>query len=272
MAPPEANVCTACVGEPAQETAPATKDQQSSLYEVPLTAQGSGHRTEVAAGTFTVVLDAGRALGGQESGPSPVQAFVSSIVGCSQVSGGTGWLTARCRSCTSAPAIDAPPVGWRRRPPWQAAHTAPVPHAPTSLSPSPFLVPLAPLHRSRSSWWRTMLERSWETSRGWRTPCLTRAACWAAARRTHRPASTASPSLALWRRMCPSHSWTSWQVGSGCGVHAWHHALKGGSGQGMSSMFWPTPACSSADEPRPAAAPPCRGHRGTLPHLSVPAS
>lgn len=159
MAPPEANVCTACVGEPAQEAAPATKGQPSSnLYEVPLTAQGSGHRTEVAAGTFTVVLDAGRALGGQESGPSPVQAFVSSIVGCSQVSGGRGWLTASWRSCTSAPAIDAPLVRWRRHPPPQAAPTAPAPHAPTSRLPSPSLVPLATSHRSRSSWRRTMLE------------------------------------------------------------------------------------------------------------------
>lgn len=86
MAPPEGTtVCTACVGEPAREAAPAGK--VSSLYEVPLTAQASGHRTEVAAGAFAVVLDAGRALGGQESGPSPVQAFVSSIVGCSQVRG-----------------------------------------------------------------------------------------------------------------------------------------------------------------------------------------
>lgn len=88
MAPPEGTaVCTACVGEPAQEAAPAPSGKASSLYEVPLTAQGSGHRTEVAAGGFAVVLDAGRALGGQESGPSPVQAFVSSIVGCSQVRG-----------------------------------------------------------------------------------------------------------------------------------------------------------------------------------------
>ncbi|KAI7841252.1 hypothetical protein COHA_005025 [Chlorella ohadii] len=85
MAPPEAAVCTACVGEPAPEAAGAKAGQPSSLYEVPLTATGSGHRTEVAAGSFQVVLDAGRALGGQESGPSPVQAFVSSIVGCSQI-------------------------------------------------------------------------------------------------------------------------------------------------------------------------------------------
>ncbi|PRW60131.1 osmotically inducible C [Chlorella sorokiniana] len=84
LAPPEVSVCTACVGEPAQEAAPP-KGRPSSIYEVPLSAQGSGHRTEVAAGSFTVVLDAGRALGGQETGPSPVQAFVSSIVGCSQI-------------------------------------------------------------------------------------------------------------------------------------------------------------------------------------------
>ncbi len=109
MAPPEAAVCTACVGEPAPEAAGAKAGQPSSLYEVPLTATGSGHRTEVAAGSFQVVLDAGRALGGQESGPSPVQAFVSSIVGCSQVRGDVGWMLSvfQQRGCGSVAATSA---------------------------------------------------------------------------------------------------------------------------------------------------------------------
>lgn len=82
---PQTSVCEACVGEPA---APPPLDASKPFpYEVPLTAAGSGLRTEVQAGAFTIVLDAGKGLGGQESGPSPVQAFVSSIVACTQVRG-----------------------------------------------------------------------------------------------------------------------------------------------------------------------------------------
>lgn len=94
MAPPE--VCTACVGEPAQEAAAAKPGQASGLYEVPLSAHGSGFRTAVAAGEFELVLDAGRALGGQQTGPSPVQAFVGAIVACSQVGGQRPGARYRC--------------------------------------------------------------------------------------------------------------------------------------------------------------------------------
>lgn len=88
-------VCTACVGEPAKgqpapphEAAPKKSAvPPEHRYEVPLTASGSGLRTELQAGEFTIVLDAGRALSGQQSGPSPVQAFVSSIVACTQERG-----------------------------------------------------------------------------------------------------------------------------------------------------------------------------------------
>ena len=82
-------VCTACVGEPVKLAEPEAAAKSAHLYEVPLKAAGSGLRTEVQAGEFQIVLDAGRALGGQQSGPSPVQAFVSSILACTQV--GVRW-------------------------------------------------------------------------------------------------------------------------------------------------------------------------------------
>ncbi|PSC69190.1 osmotically inducible C [Micractinium conductrix] len=78
-------VCTACVGEPVKLAEPEAAAKSAHLYEVPLKAAGSGLRTEVQAGEFQIVLDAGRALGGQQSGPSPVQAFVSSILACTQI-------------------------------------------------------------------------------------------------------------------------------------------------------------------------------------------
>lgn len=56
-------------------------------YEVPVAGVGTGLRSELQAGEFSLVLDAGKGLGGQQSGPSPVQAFISAIVACTQVSG-----------------------------------------------------------------------------------------------------------------------------------------------------------------------------------------
>ena len=52
---------------------------------MPLTGEGAGLRTDIDAGEFKIVLDAGRSLGGNQSGPSPVQAFISSILACTQV-------------------------------------------------------------------------------------------------------------------------------------------------------------------------------------------
>lgn len=73
------DICTACVGEPA----PASK-APGIPYEVEVAASGAGFKSQLAAGEFELVLDAGRALGGEQTGPSPVQAFISSIVACTQ--------------------------------------------------------------------------------------------------------------------------------------------------------------------------------------------
>lgn len=76
-------ICTACVGEPA----PASKSPAGAVpYEVRVEASGAGFRSQLEAGEFQIVLDAGRSLGGEQSGPSPVQAFLSSIVACTQAS------------------------------------------------------------------------------------------------------------------------------------------------------------------------------------------
>lgn len=76
-------VCTACVGD--ATAVPSKGKPGASSYEVDATAVSTGLKSELQAGEFALTLDAGRALGGEQSGPSPVQAFISSIVACTQV-------------------------------------------------------------------------------------------------------------------------------------------------------------------------------------------
>ncbi len=67
-----------------------------------MTSASTGLRSALRAGEFGFVLDAGRALGGEQSAASPVQAFIGSIVACTQV-----WLSvylqlpARDKHCAS---------------------------------------------------------------------------------------------------------------------------------------------------------------------------
>lgn len=82
-------VCTACIGEePAKGPSKGGPAPQPLPYEVSVTSASTGLRSALQAGEFEFVLDAGRALGGEQSAASPVQAFIGSIVACTQV-----WLS-----------------------------------------------------------------------------------------------------------------------------------------------------------------------------------
>jgi hypothetical protein len=62
-------------------------------YHVNVEASSQGVKSELLAGEHTITIDAGQALGGQDSAPSPVQAFLSSIVACSQVGRNWRWCS-----------------------------------------------------------------------------------------------------------------------------------------------------------------------------------
>jgi hypothetical protein len=74
----ECEICAGAVEPAVDKLAPAP-------YEVSVAAASTGLRSELQAGEYALTLDAGKGLGGEERGPSPVQAFISSIVACSQV-------------------------------------------------------------------------------------------------------------------------------------------------------------------------------------------
>ncbi|KAL4423327.1 hypothetical protein ABPG77_006122 [Micractinium sp. CCAP 211/92] len=79
-------VCTACIGEePAKGLSKGGPAPQPLPYEVSVTSASTGLRSALRAGEFGFVLDAGRALGGEQSAASPVQAFIGSIVACTQI-------------------------------------------------------------------------------------------------------------------------------------------------------------------------------------------
>lgn len=81
-------VCTACIGEArAQGVSKGGPEPKPLPYEVEVTSASSGLRSALQAGEFGFALDAGRALGGEQSAASPVQAFIASIVACTQVWG-----------------------------------------------------------------------------------------------------------------------------------------------------------------------------------------
>ena len=81
--------CEACSGahqaEPQKEEVAYALDKPQP-YEIAVAAHSHGLKSELTAGEFSVALDAGFALGGKQTAPSPVQAFISSIVACTQVS------------------------------------------------------------------------------------------------------------------------------------------------------------------------------------------
>ncbi len=81
--PDEPTACVICGGQAVEPTADKLPP---APYEVHVTSSSTGLKSELQAGDFGLTLDAGKGLGGQETGPSPVQAFLSSIVACSQVS------------------------------------------------------------------------------------------------------------------------------------------------------------------------------------------
>ncbi|EFN51641.1 hypothetical protein CHLNCDRAFT_140096 [Chlorella variabilis] len=77
--------CAVC-GQAAEPLAAnGTPPSKPIPYEVDVTALSEGLKSEVQAAEHAFALDAGRALGGQQSAPSPVQAFLSSIVACTQI-------------------------------------------------------------------------------------------------------------------------------------------------------------------------------------------
>lgn len=79
-------VCTACIGEArAQGVSKGGPEPKPLPYEVEVTSASSGLRSALQAGEFGFALDAGRALGGEQSAASPVQAFIASIVACTQI-------------------------------------------------------------------------------------------------------------------------------------------------------------------------------------------
>lgn len=89
MAPPDSVDCVACAGgDPAVQ--PSNDKLAPSPYEVHVSAVSKGLKSELQAAEHSLALDAGHALGGQQSAPSPVQAFIASIVACTQVCW-TGW-------------------------------------------------------------------------------------------------------------------------------------------------------------------------------------
>lgn len=68
-------VCTACIGEArAQGASKGGPEPQTLPYEVAVSSASSGLRSALQAGEFEFALDAGRALGGEQSAASPVQA------------------------------------------------------------------------------------------------------------------------------------------------------------------------------------------------------
>lgn len=94
--------CAVC-GQAAEPLAAnGTPPSKPIPYEVDVTALSEGLKSEVQAAEHAFALDAGRALGGQQSAPSPVQAFLSSIVACTQV-GGRGGSLGGCRGARLRP-------------------------------------------------------------------------------------------------------------------------------------------------------------------------
>lgn len=81
--PNECSVCSAAAVEAVAAEAPP----KPSLYEVEVTGASLGLKSDLTAAEHGFALDAGHALGGGQSAPSPVQAFIGSIVACTQVSG-----------------------------------------------------------------------------------------------------------------------------------------------------------------------------------------
>lgn len=79
------NECSICVAAVEAVEPHADAPSKPSLYEVDVTAASVGLKSDLTAAEHGFVLDAGHALGGAQSAPSPVQAFIGSIVACTQV-------------------------------------------------------------------------------------------------------------------------------------------------------------------------------------------
>ncbi|KAL4430636.1 hypothetical protein ABPG75_005892 [Micractinium tetrahymenae] len=99
--------CTACIGEASSGAPGPSKggpEPQPLPYEVEVTSASSGLRSALQAGEFHFALDAGRALGGEQSAASPVQGFIGSIVACTQI---TLQIVAKDAG------VELPAISWR---------------------------------------------------------------------------------------------------------------------------------------------------------------